>query len=259
MIGAIARSFRPRAPAAAAGDLVFAIGDVHGCRELLAALMDGLVEDVAATRAEAGEDVRSVVVFLGDYVDRGPDSSGVLDALVGLDRGQFDDMRFLRGNHEDTLLEFLDDASAGARWCAFGGDATLKSYGIAAPAPDASSQEWEGARKAFARALPEEHVAFLRDLPYITTSGDYAFVHAGVRPGVLLAEQSLDDLLWIRDEFLDDDSRLEKVIVHGHTPEPEPFHSFRRIGVDTGAYASGVLTAVRLYGQTVSFLQSTMR
>ncbi len=213
---------------------------------------------MAATRAEGNGDVRSVVVFLGDYVDRGPDSAGVLDELIAL-QSQFDDIRFLRGNHEDTMLEFLDDASAGARWCAFGGDATMKSYGVTAPAAEAGGQAWERARKEFADAVPDAHVTFLRDLSYITTNGDYAFVHAGVRPGVLLAEQSQDDLLWIRDEFLDDDSRLEKVIVHGHTPEPEPFHSFRRIGVDTGAYASGVLTAVRLYGQTVSFLQSTIR
>lgn len=258
MIGAIARSFRPRTPAVAPGHLVFAIGDVHGCRDLLVALMDGVAEDMAAARAELGGELRCVVVFLGDYVDRGPHSAGVLDELIALN-GQFDDVRFLSGNHEETLLEFLDDASTGARWCAFGGDATLKSYGVEAPAADAGGAKWEAARKAFAAALPPEHIAFLRKLSYVTTCGDYAFVHAGVRPGVLLAEQSRDDLLWIRDEFLDDDSRLEKVIVHGHTPEPEPFHSFRRIGVDTGAYASGVLTAVRLMGESVSFLQSTTR
>lgn len=257
MLGAIARTFRSRPPAVADRELVYAIGDVHGCDDLLRALVDGLADDVTQSREEQ-PGLKATLVFLGDYVDRGPDSAGVLDQLLELG-DPFDEIRFLRGNHEQAMLEFVQDANTGARWCAFGGDATLRSYGVEAPAGDASLGEWEEARTAFNAALPQKHALFLRSLDTIVALGDYAFVHAGVRPGVLLSEQSEDDMLWIRDEFLDDDSRLEKVIVHGHTPEPEPFHSYRRIGVDTGAYASGVLTAVRLQGETVAFLQSTAR
>ncbi len=257
MFSAIARTFRSRPPQVDADQLVFAVGDVHGCDELLEALIDGLAEDAAAAKAQTPH-MQALLVFLGDYIDRGPDSARVLDLLLDLD-GPFDEVRYLRGNHEEAMLGFIEDSSAGSRWCAFGGDATLKSYGVNAPAANASAAEWEGARAQLANALPKRHEVFLRQLETITTIGDYAFVHAGVRPGVMLAEQSERDMLWIRDEFLDDDSRLEKIIVHGHTPEPEPVHNFRRIGVDTGAYASGVLTAARLCGESVSFLQSSTR
>jgi serine/threonine protein phosphatase 1 len=232
------------------GRLVYAVGDVHGCLGLLRRLMLKILEDIAAT----GPSEPASLVFLGDYVDRGSQSRGVIDYIDALSQGGLDVHR-LKGNHEEAMLRFLDKASAGPAWTLHGGGNTLLSYGVAPPMMGAPEEEWEEVRLAFAQRLPPSHRAFLDGLELSLTIGDYVFVHAGLRPGVSLDEQTEHDMLWIREPFLSR-ADFQPVIVHGHTPARDAYLGPNRIGVDTGAYASGVLTAVRLYGREQSVLQA---
>ena len=148
------------------------------------------------------------------------------------------------------MLRFLGDPEAGAAWLRFGGRETLASYGVAAPEADAEGEALRAARDALLSRMPASHLSLLNELALMVVVGDYAFVHAGVRPGAPLGRQAEADLLWIRGPFLDCDRPFERVIVHGHTwLDGEPQLLGHRIGVDTGAYATGVLTAVRLYGE----------
>ena len=162
----------------------------------------------------------------------------------------------LKGNHEEAMLEFMGDAAFGPVWAQHGGGATLASYGVAPPANRMDDAEWERARRELNAALPAAHRAFLEGLGLSARRGDYLFVHAGIRPGVAIEEQTARDMLWIRREFLDHGKPLGPVVVHGHTPESRPFEGPHRIGVDTGAYSSGRLTAVRLRGAERSFVQA---
>jgi len=234
------------------GRLIYAVGDVHGRLDVLGPLLRDIAQDaVAADGAE-----RPLLVFLGDYVDRGPASKGVVDLILemrGLDRLE---VRALKGNHEEALLQFLAEPSFGQTWLEHGGGPTLVSYGVQPPAQRTDAEAWVKVRDAFAAALPPEHLAFYQSLELMIVEADYAFVHAGVRPGIPLADQSERDLLWIRQEFLQERGRFEKVIVHGHTPLEAPQLAPNRLGVDTGAYATGVLTAVRLQGEDQRVLQA---
>ena len=228
------------APARApAGSRIYAIGDVHGRADLLRELHGRIVEDAANAPS------RRVVIHLGDYVDRGLDSRAVLDLLLDEPLPGFERVALL-GNHEAMLLRFLQDAEEGSNWLWNGGAATLLSYGVAAPADPQSPQALEACRAALAAAVPERHLAFLHGLPLSHVEGGYAFVHAGLRPGLPLELQVAADLLWIREEFLR--SRLDHghVVVHGHSIKREVEVRPNRIGVDTGAYASGRLSAVAL-------------
>jgi serine/threonine protein phosphatase 1 len=167
------------------------------------------------------------------------------------------DARFIRGNHEQTMLDFLDGVENADAWLLFGGLETLASYG-ASPAnarpADVSAVE---VREELRRRLPKKHETFLRDTVLMVEIGDYGFVHAGVRPGIPLDAQAADDLIWIRDEFLRSKLPSERVVVHGHTPAETPHFDHRRIGVDTGAYLTGVLSAARLFGTEQSVIQAT--
>ena len=244
----------PVAPAAMTeGRIIYAVGDVHGRLDLLETLWAAILDDVAASRPAA----RPLVVFVGDYVDRGPDSRGVIDALLAFSQEPSVEVEALRGNHEAAMLGFLMDVDAGPVWATWGGDATLRSYGVAAPGAAASPADWAGVQAAFADAVPDAHVEFLKGLPLSLMVGGYLFAHAGVRPGVAFEAQEPEDLLMIRSPFLEHGKPLGRIVVHGHTPEDEPFVSPVRIGVDTGAYATGVLTAARLEAEAVSFLQAT--
>ena len=160
-------------------------------------------------------------MFLGDYIDRGPDSKEVVQALVAMQAKPGIEAIFLRGNHEQALLDFLDGVADADAWLFYGGMETLASYG-AAPAPGRAQIDAGAARKALSRRLPKRHEAFLRSTTLMAEVGDYAFVHAGVRPGVALSAQAADDLLWIREEFLESRKPAERVIVHGHTPATGP-------------------------------------
>ena len=228
------------------GRKVYAFGDIHGCDDLLTALLDSIL-------VQPGRQP-PLLVFLGDYVDRGSDSRNVIEILIDLQSG-YPDARFLCGNHEEAMLRFLGDAAQGPAWFEFGGRETLLSYGVAPPR-ERSAEACAITQAALLAALPESHLNFLSSLEDWVELGDFFFVHAGVRPDVDLGEQSRRDLLWIREPFLNDDRRLSKIIVHGHTPAEAPHADHRRVGVDTGAYATGVLTALELDGERQSFIQA---
>ena len=223
--------------------MVWAIGDIHGRLDLLQPMVEAIMDDAAASGA-----ARKMVIFLGDYVDRGPDSRGVIRYLADLPPGRGIEWRFLKGNHEEAMLDFLNDPSAGARWCEYGGDAALRSYGLKPPELKHKPEAWARVSADLDHKLTPRERAFLENLELSLSIGDYFFSHAGARPGESLDRQSERDLMWIRNSFLDSDVEFEKVVVHGHTPTREVHVDRRRIGVDTKAYDSGVLSAVRLEG-----------
>lgn len=256
MLNGLLSRFRRSAPlreASTGGALIYAIGDIHGRKDLLDRLIDTIVQDIGVV----GPGHRPILVFVGDYVDRGPDSRGVIDCVLALEKHPALDVRALKGNHEEQMLAFLDDASEGPAWVEFGGAATMASYGVNPPSARSDAGAWEEARIQLARAVAGDHLAFLKRLELAVVCGDYLFVHAGIRPGVPLNVQSERDLLWIRDDFLSSTEDFEKVVVHGHTPELKPFIGRNRIGIDTGAYATATLTAVRLLGAGREVFQAT--
>jgi len=238
-------------PSAPDGMTIYAVGDIHGRADLLQQLLDQISADVEATR-----NTQTVLAFLGDYIDRGPQSRGVIETLMQLKKTGEDRVIALKGNHEEALLGFLADPQTGPGWAEHGGRETLLSYGVALPKHRTDADGWARTRDDFAKALPAEHLSFLRNLSLCESLGDYVFVHAGVRPGVPLHEQEERDLLWIREEFLQGDRAMDKMVVHGHTPVEQPSIGAGRIGIDTGAYATGVLTALKLRGEEQSFLQT---
>ncbi|MGH6960051.1 MAG: metallophosphoesterase family protein, partial [Dongiaceae bacterium] len=159
--------------------------------------------------------------------------------------------------HEDSLMRFLDDVSVGPAWLYYGGVATLASYGVEARhLVGCDARHLFGIQDEFRRRLPSRHLTFLQRLPLSYDEGDYVFVHAGIRPGLSLEAQIREDLLWIRDDFLASPVDHGKVVVHGHTIAPEPELLPNRIGIDTGAFASGRLTCVVLAGASRSILST---
>lgn len=233
------------------GRLVYAVGDVHGYVRQLDDLLAAIEQDAA--RSAPAE--RPLIVFIGDYVDRGPDSRGVIDRILALEADRRFEVVCLLGNHEDALLRFLVDPGYAPSWIGNWGRTTLEAYGVAPPLlPNDSG--CEAVQAQFRSAFPAEHRAFLGRLKVSLTVGDYLFVHAGVRPGVALDAQAERDLIWIRYDFLESDADFGKVVVHGHTPSERPERRINRINVDTGVYFSGVLTAVRLEGEQQRFLHA---
>lgn len=229
------------------GVRLYAIGDIHGCNEQLGSLLESVRED--ARRFDG--DVR--LVFVGDYVDRGPDSAGVLDCLTTADLpGKAD---FLMGNHEEAMLEVYDgETETLSGWLRFGGAQTLESYGISRAEIHRLGIDLPTRMR---EAVPAAHVEFLRNLKDQVRVGDYLFVHAGIRPGTPLERQDSFDLRWIREEFLsDEDSDHGAMVVHGHTISREPDVRSNRIGIDTGCYSSGKLTALVLEGEERRFLST---
>lgn len=237
----------PSAYAVPEGSVVYAIGDVHGRIDLLEDLERKIVRDV-----EGHSESRRVIVYLGDFVDRGYQSREVIDHLLAPGPEGFERV-FLRGNHEEFLLRFLEDSSAARSWLSNGGIETLMSYGV-----EVSMAETDAPRLLadLKRALPYTHRNFLASLPSMHREGDYVFVHAGIRPGVELDNQVPEDMHWIRGDFLDDTRDHGAVIVHGHTVVDDPVSRANRIGVDTGAYATSCLTAVVLRGFHRDFLST---
>lgn len=230
---------------------LYAVGDIHGRADLLDALLARITRDVRARPAE-----RVRLVFLGDYVDRGPDSHAVIDRLCEpLPEGW--ERVCLRGNHEDMMTAALADPREADLWLINGGIETLGSYFEAAG--EAMPGDTRTAIAAMSRILPAGHSAFLRDLHDMHRCGGYLFVHAGVRPGVPLEAQNATDLHWIRGPFLRSDADFGCVVVHGHTITHVPEERPNRIGIDTGAFASDILTALVLEGPTRRFLQTNQR
>jgi len=234
----------------------FAVGDIHGRADLLRALLD-LLESRAEEETRPGGE--PIVVFLGDYIDRGPDSVSVLDLLLeGRPRGYM--RHFLKGNHEQAMLAFIADPLAQRGWIAHGGGETMLAYGVEPPPLiGAVDEDWKAAAEQLRARVPQRHLDFLNSLERYVVHGDYAFVHAGVDPSRTLEAQTDADLFWIRKRFLASRQPFSHCVVHGHTPLPKPFADRRRISIDTGAYASGTLTAARLEGEEVGFLSVTAR
>ncbi len=229
---------------------VYAVGDVHGRDDLLDAMIAMIREDAR------GLDEPARVIFLGDYVDRGLHSREAVERLIALSDDPGFSLRFLKGNHESALLDFLERPEMGWAWLAYGGAETLYSYGVKAPTPGASPDAIVRAAESFRAKLPEAHLAFFKRLDLWARHGRYLFVHAGLRPGKSLEQQREQDLLTIREPFLTSRKRWPFVVVHGHTPEERVHQDERRIGVDTGAYVTGKLSAVRLEGADVRVLQT---
>ncbi|WP_443749072.1 metallophosphoesterase family protein [Asticcacaulis solisilvae] len=226
------------------GRLTYAIGDIHGRDDLFARM----IERIEADSALQGE--RPVIVLLGDYVDRGAASAEVLDRILRLEQADWCDVVVLLGNHEETLLNFLSDSSCGPAWVEYGAGATLASYGVQTPAMRTDPEAWEQVREELVAAIPPAHVDLLRRMRLTYRDGDYFFVHAGVRPDVPLEAQGAEDFLWIRGAFLQAKRACDYVVVHGHTPAEAPANDRWRVGLDTGAYATGTLTAMRFKGES---------
>lgn len=232
------------------GIRLYAVGDVHGCHLVLQRLLARIDADLASDPAP-----RPILVFLGDYVDRGAGSRQVIDQLVAVAGAR--EAVFLKGNHEARMLQFLRDPAILVQWMQFGALDTLKSYGLT-PGNHLDRQEQEALASGLRAALEESgHLDLLERLRPSYACGDFFFAHAGVRPGVPLDRQSEADLLWIRDGFLQHTGDFEKIVVHGHTPAPEPEVCANRINVDTGAYATGRLTCLVLERDKMKFISAT--
>ncbi|WIY70084.1 metallophosphoesterase family protein [Aquidulcibacter paucihalophilus] len=245
------KAIAPLVPTVPKGTVVWAVGDIHGRIDLLRPMVEAIALDLDASAAD-----RKMVVFLGDYIDRGQDSRGVLRLLASLSGTKGVEWRFLKGNHEQAMLGFLNDPSAGAKWCEYGGDSALRSYGLRPPELAHRTEAWARVSADLRHKLTTCEQTFLETLELSVTVGDYFFTHAGARPGVALDRQSWEDLLWIRRSFLDSAVEFERVIVHGHTPTATVHADHRRIGIDTKAYESGLLTALRLEGPERSIIQA---
>lgn len=238
-------------PSVPDGTRVYAIGDIHGRADLL----NRLLRKIGTDAVRAGAD-RNVLVCLGDYVDRGPNSKGVIDYMTSDPMKGFE-VHCLLGNHEEIMLEFLRDPGFGENWILNGGDKALESYGITAPdthSDDFNMADFKRLAAELREAMPKEHLDFLNSLILSHVEGDYLFVHAGIRPGVALDDQDPLDLIWIRETFTNDSRRYEKIVVHGHTITTTPDIHDNRIGIDTGAFHSGCLTALVLEGDQRTFI-----
>jgi len=230
-----------------AGMLVYAIGDIHGCDTLFAELLGQIAED----RLTRDHD-QCVLILLGDLVDRGPDSAGVVERAIGL-KPEFDRVHHIIGNHEECMLTALSgDIRALRYFVRIGGDATVKSY----LRNDALYEgvEFEELAGLFRASVPQHHVDFLGCGEDMIQYGDYAFVHAGVRDDVPLDKQATSDLRWIRERFLQSQADHGAMIVHGHSITEEVEEMPNRIGIDTGAFFSGRLTALCLQGADRHYL-----
>jgi serine/threonine protein phosphatase 1 len=233
---------------------VYAIGDVHGRLDLLEQLLDSIRRDDSVRDCDGQKRAESEIIFLGDLIDRGPDSAGVLDLALRLHR-EVGGVRFLMGNHEEVFLAAATGNEEATRFfLRIGGRETILSYGI----DHARFLAMDMAELAatLPTLIPREHVDFVAAFEDQIVIGDYAFVHAGIKPGVPLAEQEPKHLRWIRDGFVDDDSVHEKIIVYGHTISEQVVEGPSRIGIDTGAYMSNCLTAIGLEGSERWYLNT---
>ncbi len=230
-----------RAPASVPpGRRVYAIGDIHGCAQQLAALHEIVAEDLARRPVDS-----ALLLHIGDYVDRGSDTAGVLERLVAGSPVAGTETINLLGNHDDTMWHALSgDRAAATDWLFAGGKPALESYGIDPETP----------RESWRESVPSSHLDFLQGLPLRHQEGGYLFVHAGIRPGVPLGQQTREDMLRIRQPFLYTERHLGAVVVHGHTPVKEPLVRHNRIAIDTGAVFGGLMTCVVLEDETIGFL-----
>ena len=230
---------------------IYAIGDSHGCLDELKALDQMILDDLQARPVKSHK-----IIFLGDYVDRGPASAGCLQYLLER-RTANSNVVCLRGNHEDKMVEFLaNPIKLADSFLTYGGDTLAASYGVTAPSLSVSDDVMRKFCEELQAAVPTHHLDFIDNLLSHVILGDYMFVHAGIRPNVPLDQQKERDMMWIRSEFIPYTGLHEKVIVHGHTPQLQPEVMTNRINVDTLCYDTGNLTAVVLEGNEHRFLQT---
>lgn len=231
---------------------LYAIGDLHGHREPLASMLDLIEEDMR------GRQIKNVrVVLLGDYVDRGPDSAGLIDDLIALkQRDSAVEFVFLKGNHENGMLSFMREPT-GKRsdWLEWGGVETLQSYGIEVDADCSLDHQAQELSKRLSEAMPQAHLDFLNALELYHICGGFLCVHAGIRANFPLAEQEERDLTFIREGFLDYDGLHPWRVVHGHTITKQPEILPNRINVDTGLYKHGVLSCAVIENDQIDILQ----
>ena len=228
---------------------IYAVGDIHGRLDLLNELLARIGDDMSSRPA-----TRSVSIFLGDYIDRGPSSRETIDRLIA--HAEANESVFLKGNHEQIAISCLRDRGLFERWMRLGGRETLMSYGITLAALSDDKQIVR-LQAAFHEALPQSHFRFFRDLQSSYTCGDYFFAHAGVKPDIPLSRQKESDLLWIRQEFLSSYDDFGKIVIHGHTPtrgiQVEP----NRVNIDTGAFATGRLTCLVIDEASLSVIDTS--
>ncbi len=232
------------------GKRVYAVGDIHGMMGCLHMLMVMIDHHLRAHPVDSYE-----IVFLGDYVDRGSHSRDVLDYMVIMAAKPH--ITCLAGNHEWALLRFLQGKLPYHSWYRWGGDATMKSYGVTPCPVNAKEDQKQAIREQLANAIPETHIQFLKDLPHMHELGDYVFVHAGLRPNIPLHKQKREDVMMIREDFLGHPVTLDKCIIHGHSVFAEPHIRERSIGIDTGAYDTNRLTAIVIQDHEYSFLSTS--
>lgn len=238
-----------------AGLRIYAIADIHG----YLAILDVMHEEIARDLLEGDAPQKVLIIYLGDYIDRGPQSAGVIKRLIERqNRGDGISKVFLRGNHEIGMLDFMRNpySGNGSVWLEWGGLETLLSYGISIKGGIFLPSEREAVAKELFKVMPPEHFAFFNRLESCFRIGGYFFTHAGVDPNMPLNKQSAQDLTCIREPFLSWNKPLEMMVVHGHSIVPEPVILPHRIGIDTGIYISLTLTAAVLEGNTVRFIQA---
>ncbi len=228
---------------------LYAVGDIHGRLDLLDDLLGQIEDDIHDRPVET-----AALVFLGDLIDRGPDSAGVVDRLCGLSNFPAKAL-FLLGNHEEALLRILaGEEGVGQDWLGFGGAACAESYGVS-PALLKAMDEQRMA-EVLGAAIPTAHVDFLKSFGDTFRFGDFRLVHAGIKPGVPIEDQEPRDLRWIRQPFLGDERDHGCIVIHGHTISDGVDRRPNRIGIDTGAYRTGILTAAVVEGTDIGFLST---
>jgi serine/threonine protein phosphatase 1 len=234
------------------GVRVYAVGDIHGRVDLLDRLHTMIREDAADVRPG----FEKVVVYLGDYLDRGLYSRELLDLFLDDPLEGFESVH-LRGNHDQCFLDFLVDPEKEASWLRFGGDATVYSYGVRIPDDMMPDMRMVHIRDRLLATVPQRHLAFLANLELTRVIGDFLFVHAGINPERPLSQQTPEDLMWIRKAFLESKRDFGKVVVHGHSVTSVPEVRQNRIGIDTGACYNNNLTCVVLEGANKRFLSTS--
>ena len=227
---------------------IYCVGDIHGRADLLEQLHEKILIDAAPYQG------KKIIVYLGDYVDRGDQSRQVIEILLSKPLTDFEAI-YLKGNHEQAMLDFIEYPVAAAAWLSFGGREALNSYGIALVHIPGKKHLAELAQK-LDNKLPDSHRAFMENTLHSWQCGSYYFVHAGIRPDIALDKQNHEDQLWIRDDFLENRQNHGSIIVHGHSITPEPEVHPNRIGIDTGAFSTGILTCLVLEDDQQRFLHT---
>lgn len=228
----------------------YVVGDIHGRADLLQKIIQAIKKDVSQNPP-----TDCLFITLGDYIDRGPESRQVIETFLKTPLKGFQ-IRHLKGNHEDMLLTFLKDPLEGVNWLSNGGWATLISYGFSTDELPGTVEELKATRDKFLKKLPKPHLQFFRALKNYYQWKDYFFVHAGIRPKLPLTQQKIEDLMWIRDEFLNSTKDFGKIIVHGHSIVPKPEIHSNRIALDTGAFHTGKLTCLVINNAERYFFQA---